>query len=47
MSKTPDKVHVKKSRSKRQIKCDGNLAVDVKNQEKFEANLDKLPADVS
>lgn len=47
MPKTPGKVHIKNSRSKRQIQADGNLAIDVKNQEKFEAKLDELPADPS
>ena len=47
MPKTPGKVNIKNSKSKRQIQADGNLAIDVKNQEKFEAKLDELPADVS
>ena len=47
MPKMTEKSYVKKNKSKKKSGRSGNLAVDVENQEKFEAKVDQLPTEVS
>ena len=42
-----NKAHEMKKKSKRKSKADGNLAVNMKDQENFEAKVDQLPTEVS
>ena len=50
MPKTTSKtsaVTAKSTKSKRKVKKSGNLAVDLENQENFEAVTEQLPSEVS
>lgn len=43
MPKMTEKTYAKKNKSKKKSERSGNLAVDVENQDKFEAKADQLP----